>query len=338
MRRIVFCLVLLCSGWLIWVEPVISQTPEQDQQRREYRERRQREAQQRSEALFQGKPPAGTATIVGRSVLGSVNNNGFGNTIALLEIAKDKNVCNELGFTDEQAAALKTARDAVQAQILLNASKYVSRFKSMSEADHKSIQEDLEKDLQRITNHVDTLTTPEQKKSVQKLVFQGMGGLNSPIINLDSLSALNLTDEQKNKATTTFKNMESERVAQMEEGLKLVEKAIAFGGVNMSEEDRKKIEAEGKALQARILETGQKLGNQLRSYLTEEQRELEQNLLANRPKYLPPLPRQLRGDFTQQYTPGLDSWAPGQGAPKDRTEEKKRRRPFPTKEDEESVQ
>jgi hypothetical protein len=333
MSRIVFCLVIVFVCWLVENNAVVSQTPEQDQQRREFRERRQREAQQRSEAIFQGKPPAGTATVVGRSVFSSINNKGFGNTIALLEMAKNKDVCNEMGFSTEQAAALKTARETIQAQILMNAPKYVKRFKTMTDADHKAIQEELDKDIQRITDHVDTLTTPEQKKNVQKLVFQGMGGLNSPVINLDAMSTLNLTEEQKTNTAATFKDMESERAAQMEEGLKLIEKAIVLGGVNMSPEDRAMIEAEGKALEARIIETGRKLGDKLRSYLTDEQRELEKNLLANRPKYLPPLPRQLRGDFTNQYTPGLDSWTPGQGVPKDWNQEKKRR-PFPTKETE----
>ncbi|MDR2754181.1 MAG: hypothetical protein LBC20_00610 [Planctomycetaceae bacterium] len=332
MLRIVFCCVIFWVGCSVWFDSVVAQTPEQDQQRKEYRERRQREAQQRSETLFQGKPPAGTTTIVGRSVINSVNSKGFGNTIALLEIAKKPEICNEMGFNDEQTASLKSARDMIQAQIFMNAPKYVHRFKTMADADHKTIQEDIEKDIQRMTDHVETLITPEQKKNVQKLVFQGMGGLNSPIINLDAMSTLNLTEEQKKKAEITFKEMESERVAQMEEGLKLIEKAIELGGVNMSPEDKAKIEAEGKALEARILAAGKTLGDKLRTHLTSEQLELEKNLIANRPKYLPPLPRQLRGDFTGQYSPGLDSWTPGQGVPQDWNKEKKSRRPFPTQE------
>jgi hypothetical protein len=332
MLRIVFCWVILWAGCLVWLDRVVSQTSEQDQQRKEYRERREREAQQRSEMLFQGKPPAGTTTVVGRSVINAISNKGFGNTIALLEIARKQEICNEMGFNNEQAASLKTARDMVHAQIFMNAPKYVQRFKTMTEADHKSIQEELEKDLQRITDHVETLTTPEQKKNVQKLVFQSMGGLNSPMINLDTMSGLNLTDEQKKKAETTLKDMESERIAQMEEGLKLIEKAITLGGANMSPEDRAMIEAEGKALETRILATGKMLGDKLRVHLTDEQRELEKKLLANRPKYLPPLPRQLRGDFTDQSSPGLNSWIPGQGVPQDQSEEKKRRRPFPAQE------
>ncbi|MDR0704362.1 MAG: hypothetical protein LBF88_05170 [Planctomycetaceae bacterium] len=332
MLRVVFCWVILWTGLLVWLDRVVAQTPDSEQQRKEYRERREREAQQRSEALFLGKPPAGTTTIVGRSVINAISNKGFGNTIALLEIARKQEICNEMGFNNEQAAVLKTTRDKVQAQILMNAPKYVQRFKTMSDADHQSIQEEIEKDLQRITDQVETLTTPEQKKNVQKLVFQSMGGLNSPMINLDAMSSLNLTEEQKKKAETTFKEMESERIAQMEEGLKLIEKAVSLGGVNMSPEDRARLEAERNALEARIMATGKSLGDKLRIHLTDEQRELEKKLLANRPQYLPPLPRQLRGDFTDQYSPGLNSWTPGQGVPQDQSEEKKRRRPFPTQE------
>jgi hypothetical protein len=145
------------------------------------------------------------------------------------------------------------------------------------------------------------------------------------------LKVLNLSDEQKQKSEAAFKELEAERIAQMEDGLKLVEKAVEKGGVNMSPEDREAIEKEGKALEARIFATGKKLGEKLRTFLTDDQKAMEKKLLANRPDFLPKLPGPMRGDYTKEYMPGLDSWSPGQGVP-DKAKEKKRRRPFPQKE------
>lgn len=333
MSRIFYNSALLCMLFIMAGGDAPAQTATTDQsrqERRERRERRAREAQRRQEALFQGKVPPGTATVVGRSVISSTNK-GFGTTAALLEAAGNANIRNELGLTDEQAAGLKAARDELRFQMLMTAPKYVDRFKTMTEADHRAIQQDIEKELAGIQAKVDNLVTPEQRKKAQTLVFQGIGGLDSPIINLDAMSALDLSDEQKEKMKGTFKEMESERIAQMEEGLKLAERVVQLGGVNMSPEDRKALEAEGRTLQTRIMATGQNLGNRLRAHLTDAQKDKEKQLLANRPAFLPRLPRQMRGDFTGGYAPGLGSWMPGQGAPVP-DETKSRRRPFPQKE------
>ena len=303
------------------------------QQRRERRIRQQKEAQTRLDGMFKGQMPEGTATVFGRAMIGSVSEGGFGNTIMLLEAGKHKVLSDELGMSADQFARMQFARDEIRAAVLMNSPKYVSRFKKMTEADHESLQNDLRADFKRISDHMDGITTPEQKEKTRKLMFQTLGGLDSPFMNADAVQTLNLSDEQKEKAAKTFEEMKAERVAQMEEGLKLIEKAVKLGGANMSDEDRERIEAEGKALEARIMATGKKLGEKLRGHLTDEQRELEKTLLASRPKFLPPLPSSMRGDFTGASAVGLDSWAPGQGAPDD-GKEKRRRRPFPMTEDE----
>lgn len=328
-----FVFVLSVFSWDGVLPYLAAQDANAEQQRRERRERRAQEMQQRQEALFQGKVPKGTATVVGRSVIYSVDR-GFGSTIALMEAADNANVRNEIGLTEDQAEQLKAAKNELRMQMLFLAPKYADRFKKMGEADHEAIQKDIEKEIKSISDRVDNIATPEQKAKVQKLTFQAMGGLDSPIINMDAMSTLNLSEDQKEKMRSTLKEMEKERLSQMEEGLKLVEKAIERGGVNMSEEDRKTLEAEGKALQGQIIATGKKLGDRLRTHLTDEQLAMEKDLMANRPSYLPRLPRQMRGDFTQQYSPGLDSWVPGQGVPRDRVDSKRHRRPFPSKESE----
>lgn len=308
-----------------------AQNTNDDQQRRDRRLRQEREAQQRSEAMFQGKPPAGTTTVFGRSIIHSIDK-GFGNTLVLVNAGRSAELQKELGITESQAARLKASQEMLRGQVVMNIPKYVGKFKNMTEADHENIQKELEADYQKITDHFDTLVTPEQKDNSRRIVFQTLGGLESPMMNLDAMSVLKLSDEQKEKAEKTFKEMEKERINQMEETFKLIERAIELGGADMSPEDRAKIEAEGKVLEARIYATGKNLGEQLRTHLTSEQLELEKKLIAQRPAFLPPIPRQMRGDFSGEYSPGLNSWMPGQGAPKDNTEQKRRRRPFPQKE------
>ena len=323
LRRILLIAVLP----LLFGEFVFSQDAAQTEQRAR-RQRREREIADRQQALFNGPPPPGTASVVGRSFVYSINR-GFGNTMAMLGAADNKELSNELGFSEEQEKSMRAARDELRWQMLMKAPQYVDRFKKMASGeDPQAIQADIEKELQTITEKVEKIATPEQKKKAQTVVFQGMGGLNSPLINVDAMSALDLTDEQKKKAQEKLDALEKERLEHLAEGLKLFEKAVKLGGPNMSEEDRKQLEAEARALEGRALATAQKIGDQLRSILTPEQLEKEKILLANRPKFLPPLPRQMRGEGDTEYRPGADSWRPGQGSP-DEQKEKTNRRPFP---------
>ncbi len=310
---------------------VLSQDADREAERRARQQRREKEAFDRQQALFNGPPPAGTASIVGRSFIYSVNR-GFGNTMAMLGAADNKELRDELGFSEEQEKNMRAVRDELRWQMLMKAPQYADRFKKMASGeDPKAIQQDIEKELQAITDKVEKIATPEQKKKAQTVVFQGMGGLNSPLINVDAMSALDLTEEQKKKAQETLDSMEKERLEHLAEGLKLFEKAVQLGGPNMSPEDRQKLDEERKALEGRIFSSGQKIGDQLRSFLTEEQREKEKILLANRPKFLPRLPRQMRGESAPDYRPDSDSWRPGQGNP-DENKDRSKRRPFPKKE------
>jgi len=308
---------------------LFSQDADREMEQRARRQRREREAFDRQQALFNGPAPPGTASVVGRSVVYSVNR-GFGNTMAMLGAADNKEMSAELGFSDEQEKSMRAVRDELRWQMLMKAPQYAERFKKMASGeDPKAIQADIEKELQAITDKVEKIATPEQKKKAQTVVFQGMGGLSSPLINVDAMSALDLTEEQKKKAQEKLDAMEKERLEHLAEGLKLFEMAVQLGGPNMSEKDRKKLEEEARALEGRVFASSQKIGDQLRSLLTSEQLEKEKILLANRPKFLPRLPRSMRGgDSAAEYHPGTDSWRPGQGNP-DENKEKSNRRPFP---------
>ena len=315
---------------LFFCDVVFSQNADQEAQRRERQQRREREIGDRQQALFNGPPPPGTASVVARSFVYSVNR-GFGNTMAMLGAADSSEMRDELGFTAEQEKDMRAVRDELRWQMLAKAPQFVDRFKKMASGeDPQAIQADIEKEFQSITEKVEKIATPEQKKKAQTVVFQGMGGLNSPLINVDAMSALDLTEEQKKKAQEQLDAVEKERLAHLADGLALLEKAVKLGGVNMSEEDRKQLEEEARALENRAFATAQNVGDQLRALLTPEQLEKEKKLLANRPAFLPRLPRQLRGESDSEYQPGSNSWRPGQGTPGDNRND---RRPFPQKDE-----
>lgn len=319
MPRFLFTAFVLFCLSVHGITMLLAQTADE---RRERRDRQARSVQSHTNNLFGGgPPPPGTASIVGRSVIHSVDQ-GFGNTIALLDAGNSQNMRNALGLSETQAQQLKAANEQLKVQMLMRAPAYAKRFKEMGPDDHEEIQQELIKDMQKITEHVESFVTPEQKEKSRTLVFQAMGGLDSPVINPDALSVLKLSKEQQEQTGAVLKEMEKERVAQMEEGLKLFERAVALGGPNMSPEDRATLRADAKALETRIFATGKKLGDRLRSHLTEEQREMEKRLMAERPPFMFPLPGPMRGNFSPEYAPGINSWTPGQGAPSEDMEAK----------------
>ena len=264
--------------------------------------------------IFQGQPPPpGAVTVLGRSFIGSMQN-GFGNSLVMLIGSEDQNVRQELGITDAEAASIQL----VKAQMLLNAPKYANRFKTMTEEDYKGVQADLERDMGKVNDFFNSSLSVERKEKVQKFAFQSLGGIDSPMISLNSMEVLNLSEDQKKQLKGTFDELYEERAAQMEAGFKLIEKGIALGGPNMSQEDREKLEKEGRELEAQIFVTGKKLAERLRLHLTAEQLALEKELIASRPAFLPRLPRQMRENTEPSaggYVPGAGSWRPGQELP-----------------------
>lgn len=328
-RKLTF-LTLLAISPILLGETIFSQaTDQQRQERQERRERREREAMQRGNMMFQGKTPPGTVTVLGRSVIGSVNE-GFGNSLVIMGGVGNPELRSQLGLTDEQVAALRNAGNEIRTETLMRVPKYLERFKNMGPQDHDAIQKELQSDFQALRDHVEKNVTPEQMQKSRTVVFQSLGGLDSPLMNLDAMSALDLSDEQRQKAEATFKALEQERVAQLEDSLKLAEKFVEYGP-DMTPEQRAELDEMRQSLEVRIYATGKKLGEQLRGHLTAEQRDREKYLIANRPGFLPPLPRQMRGEDGEGSS-GFGSWRPGQGSMRDNSDEKQRRRAFPKQE------
>ena len=267
--------------------------------------------------MFQGQPPPpGAVTVLGRSFFGAMEN-GFDSSLALIVGADDPNVRQELGLTDTEVNSIRLLR----AQMLMNAPQYANRFRTMTEETRAGVQADLSRDMGRITEFVNNSLPQERRDNVQRLVFKTLGGLDSPIINPNTVEVLGLSDTQRGQIKTVFDEMREERVAQMEKMLGMAEKVIAAGGPqNLSEEEREQLRKEGQEFEAKIFETSKKLAERLRQHLTPAQLEKERQLIASRPGFLPPLPRQLRQENQENTTegdgfaPGDRSWRPG-GAP-----------------------
>ena len=273
--------------------------------------------------MFGGQaPPPGAVSVLGRSFFGAMEN-GFANSLALLVGVDDGNVRQELGLTDAEANSIRLLRGT----LLVSAPQYAVKFRTMTEDTQASVQADLSRDLGRITTSLNNAMPVERQQNVQKLVFQSLGGLDSPIINLSAMEVLELSEEQKGKLKGVFEDMREERVAQMEKMLGMAEKVIAAGGPqNLSQEEQDELRKTGQEFEAQIFETTKKLSERLRQHLTPEQLAKEKELLASRPAFLPPLPRQMREGrennqgYTENnegngYNPGPDAWQPGQGLP-----------------------
>jgi len=284
--------------------------------------------------IMQNTPP-GAVTVLGRSVLGAVEN-GFGSSIALLIGADNQNVRQEIGMTDTEANSIRLLR----MQILASAPLYANRFKTMTEADHEGIQRDLSREMGRIAETLNKALPPERMEKVKKLAFQTIGGLDSPVLTLDSMEVLNLSEDQRNRMQTVFSEVREERLAQMEAGLAMAEKVVAAGGPqNLSQEDREQLQREGEQLRDQSFATAKKLADRLRQHLTPEQLKLEKDLIASRPAFLPGLPSQLQrlGDIDEIdgiYIPGAGSWRPGRALPVPVQEQRGGNRRFPRSEEE----
>ena len=268
--------------------------------------------------IFQGQPPPpGAISTLGRSFFGAMED-GFGGSLTLLIGVDDRNVREELGMTDAEANSIRLLRGA----LLVPAAQYGTRFSSMTEETQASIQADLSRDMRRVTESLNTALPQERRDNVQRLFFQATGGIDSPVINLNSMEVLGLSEAQKVQMKAVFDEMQAERVAQMETVLGIAEKVIAAGGwQNLSEEERAEFLRQGPELEAQTWATSRQLAERLRQHLTPEQLERERQLIASRPAFLPPLPPQIRDRLNQADTggygdgPGAGSWRPGDDLP-----------------------
>lgn len=277
-------------------------------------------------------PPPGLVSAVGRKLIESTAE-GTTSTAMFLSAMNNQEMQKDFGFTEEQKQHLKSLNARIQAEMVKNIPRNLERFKNYNPDVEKEILAEIQDGIQKVRGRIDQFTTPEQKEKAKTLSFQAFGGLDSPFVNMDMVSSLDLSEEQKQKAQKMFEETEKERREIMEAGLKLAEKAVSYGGPGkMTPEQRNEVEQEAKALEGRVFASGKKLGASIRSFLTDAQKKKAEELMENRPSYLGPLPRQLRKnqDGEGEWKPDESSWEPGQGV-EDSDPEPPRERRFPSR-------
>ena len=275
-------------------------------------------------------PPPGFISAVGRKVIESTAD-GTTSTAMYFAAMDNADMRKDLGFTDEQNKQMRDMRTFIQTEMIKRAPQTIERMKNFGPDVEKEMTAEIQDAIQRIRGRLDQISTPEQKERVKKLSFQAFGGIDSPFVNAEMISTLNLSDEQREKATALFKETEKERREILEAGLKIAEKAVAHGGQRMSQEDRDMIEQEAKALEGRVYASGKKLGSQIRGFLTDAQKKMADQLMAERPSYLGKLPKQLQPEEDNgEWKPSDSSWRPGQGVAEPSPRLDPNRRRFPT--------
>jgi len=238
------------------------------------------------EDMLQGQTlPPGVLTVLGRSVFDALES-GHGNSLALLLNVDDQNVQQELGLSDTETDAIR----AIRLQMMLNAAPYMNRIRNITTEDQGSLQEDISRDLGRISGQINNVLPPESQKNVHKMVFQSLGGLNSPVMSVRSMETLNLSDEQKDKVREVLDETREERMAQVDAMLAMMEKTMAAGNPQeLSQEDKEALEQQRRDFETQMLATRKKVTDRLQQHLTPEQLEQEKQIIASRPAFLPNL-------------------------------------------------
>jgi Spy/CpxP family protein refolding chaperone len=272
--------------------------------------------------------PPKMITVIGRSFANSIDK-GVPELFLTFQSSRNKEVRKALGITDDQAKQIETQNAAWQMRSFTLFPELMKRFDNPTEDDLKSIQKDIENEFQKEIAKIDTIITPEQRAKSKELIFQMMGGLDSPLVNKDALDILNLTGEQRKKAEEVIDQMKIERNAKFEELMKLFETVIEKSK-DCPEEELNELRKKIEKLGAEINVLGKKAGNQLKGFLNEQQRQKAEDLIVNAPEFAKKFQR-LTNRFTKDvpYIPNANSWQPGQDVPDDEKNQGKTIKKFP---------
>jgi hypothetical protein len=263
-------------------------------------------------------------TTLGRSYSNALDK-GLMGSLMIFEGSRKEELRNSLEITDVQLKEIETLRTAAQMRLLTKIPDLIKRFNDKNENNLQAIQTDIETDIQKFIDKMNSITTPEQQSKAKEFVFQVTGGLNSPFIGKDTLDLFNFTEEQREKAELIIEQARAERDKKIEDLLKL------FGERNkkdITRDEINEIRKKREALFAEIIAIGKKTGDRLKGFLNEQQRKKAEDLIANTPKFLPKLPG-LNRNSESPYIPNPDSWKPGQGVPDDEKKHDKTRKIFP---------
>jgi len=197
----------------------------------------------------------------------------------------------ELGITEEQIQKLREAGEAMRGSFTPPVQG--------ERPDPAQMREQIEKMQAETRKNLESTLSKEQVGKLDVMVFQRSGGLEGPMVNAESLRALNLTDDQKAKLQAAQgKRMEAMRPAE------------GFDFRTASQEERQ-------AQMAKMREAGEKANEafqaELKGILSKEQVAKAEELMKNVPEYLQQrAPGQGQGQG-QRNRGNLDGWQPGQG-------------------------
>lgn len=260
---------------------------------------------------------------------------GFGGGAGLL---RNEEVRKELGLSEDQVAQLtkiaEEQREAGRALFQGQGQGGGDRQGPPSAEEINRNRERIEKFADENEGKVNKVLSAEQQGKYKDLRFQLAGGLNAQRLDARTLSAVNLTDEQKAK----LKTLQDEQDAEVR---KAFESRPQQNIRDLSQEEREKLFAqfrtEGEARQKKFVE-------KLKGILTAEQvakaEKLTESAAQAREKLGIPAPGQggqgnrRGGQGAEGYRPGAGSWQPGQGGRRNNEggEGRQQRRSFPQQE------
>jgi hypothetical protein len=175
------------------------------------------------------------------------------------------------------------------------------------------IRKQMEKQVEITQAKVNQILKPEQQVKAKELAFQLTGGLDFPMLNVRTLETLDLTADQKEKI--------AKLTADRDEAFRTAMQGVDF----RNQEAREKFNADREA-------RAKKFTEDIKAHLTSEQKAKAEKLTAAAPELreklgLPaPGQRLIQSGSGQErgqrggpggrtYTPGADSWRPGDPVP-----------------------
>jgi hypothetical protein len=273
--------------------------------------------------------PSGLLAAVARSYNNALDK-GLMGSVMIFEGSRKEELRKSMGITDTQFQEIATFRKAIQIKVVTKIPEMIKHYSDTNENNQKIIQTDLEADIQKFIDKINTITTPEQQAKAKELAFQATGGLNSPFIGKDTLDIFDLTKEQREKAELIIEQTKAERNAKIDELIKLFEENNArFNRKKLTQEELNELRKKREALLAEFLAIGKKTGDRLKGFLNDQQRKKAEYLIANTPEFLPKLPMKIAD--VSPYIPNPDSWKPGQGVPDSEKNSKNSKKNFPRK-------
>ena len=200
----------------------------------------------------------------------------------------------ELGITEEQIQKLREAGEAMRGSFTPPAPG--------ERPDPAQMREQMQKMQADMRKNLEATLSKEQVGKLDVMNFQRSGGLESPFVNVESLRALNLTDDQKTKfAAAQEKRMTAMRPPE---------------GFNFREASQEERQAQFEKMREAGEKANEAFQAELKGVLSKEQVAKAEELMKNVPEYLQQrAPGQGQGQGNRGGN--LDGWRPGQGGPRE---------------------